>query len=112
MTLKLFMMYSYGVTMQLVSNPNWEWMSKSSNPTIYFHPDEEGHAFVGDKLLKNYNIKFLPFNDPVELPDDTTVFFLVRHEPEGMCDLKNNTRWAFPAKGTRVDEDKHCPLSS
>ena len=100
--LKLFMMFEYGVSLQLVKNPNWEWMGQVTCPTVYFHPEESVHEFVGELFLKNYQINFLPFTDPVRLPERETVFFLVRHEPDGIWDRQTNTRWAYPAKGTRV----------
>lgn len=97
--LKLFMMPRDGVTTQLVPNPPWKWLS-DNNQKVYFHPDEEGHAFVGDMLFNNYNIKFIPFNDRTPIFYGENVFFLVHREPEGLW--IDSHRWAEPAKGTRV----------
>lgn len=99
--LEVFMMFESGVTPTLLSNPNWELMSKNKD-TVYFHPEDSVHEFVGELFLKNYDITFHPFTDPVQLPERKTVFFLVRQEPDGVWDRANDCRWAFPAKGTRV----------
>ena len=99
--LKLFMMFEGGVSTQLIANPRWQYMS-DTKVTVYFHPEESVHELVGELFLKNYTINFIPFNDPVRLPERESVFFLVRVEPEGNWDRQNNCRWAYPAKGTRV----------
>lgn len=95
------MMFEGGVSTQLIANPSWELMS-IYKATVYFHPEESVHELVGELFLKNYTINFIPFNDPVRLPEYKTVFFLVRHEPDGCWDARTKTRWAIPAKGTRV----------
>lgn len=99
--LKLFMMFEGGVSTQLIANPRRERMS-IDKVTVYFHPEESVHEFVGELFLKNYTINFIPFNDPVLLPERETVFFLVRHEPEGLWNQMDKQRMAVPAKGTRV----------
>ena len=100
-SLKVFMMFESGVTPTLLSNPNWELMTKNKD-TVYFHPEESVHEFVGELFLKNYTINCIPFTDPILLPERKTVFFLVRHAPEGNWDMANKQRYAVPAKGTRV----------
>lgn len=97
--LKLFMMFGTGVSTQLINNPRWNVMS-DTKVTVYFHPEDSVHEFVGELFLKGYAINFIPFNDLTLLPVNKTVFFLVRKEPEGLW--IDGKRWAEPAKGTRV----------
>lgn len=93
------MMFDGGVSTQLIANLNWELMSINRD-TVYFHPEESVHELVGELFLKNYAINFHPFNDTTQLPNNKTVFFLVRKEPDGLW--IDGKRYAEPAKGTRV----------
>lgn len=99
MKLKLYMMFEGGVSTQEVFNPHWGLMSRNK-ATVYFRPDEETHAYIGELFLKGYAINFTPFNGITQIPDNKTVFFLVHHKPEGLW--IDGKRWAEPAKGTRV----------
>lgn len=95
--LKLFQMYAGCVTTTLMPSPSWKRLG-IMNAIVYFHPEPATHEFVGELFLKNYTINFIPFTDKVEIPEHKTVFFLVREEPEGVWDVMNRTRWAYPAK--------------
>ena len=99
--LKLFQMYTGCVTANVIPTPGWERLGLL-NATIYFHPEPATHGFVGELFLKNYNINFIPFTAKVLIPRDKTVYFLVRREPTGLWDRRDNTRWAIPAKGTKA----------
>lgn len=99
MNVKLYMMFEGGVSTQEIFNPKWQMLSDHKR-TVYFRPDEETHAYIGELFLKGYAINFIPFNDITLLPDNKTIFFLVRHRPEGFW--VDGKRWAEPAKGTRV----------
>lgn len=98
-SLKLFMMYKHGVSLTLVCSPNWKGLSLDK-ATVYFHPEESVHEFVGELFLKNYSINFVPFTEKVVVRPDVTVYFLVRKEPDTLW--MYGQRWAIPAKGTRV----------
>lgn len=99
--LHVYMMFEGGVSLTEIMHPRWDIMSKN-NETVYFVPEPAVHEFVGELFLKNIPINFIPFNDVTVLPRKKTVFFLVRHRPEGLWDRDTDTRYAEPAKGTGV----------
>lgn len=99
MNLKLYMMFEDGAVTQDVFKPHWGLMSQYK-ATVYFRPDEETHAYIGELFLKGYAINFIPFNDITPIPGNKTVFFLVRHKPEAFW--VDGKRYAEPAKGIRV----------
>lgn len=97
MNLKLFVVFDSSVSPQLISNPKWKVISDHGR-TVYFHPEESTHEFVGELFLKNYTVNFIPFTGPVTLEERETVFFLVRKEPDGV--RLDGVRTIIPAKGT------------
>lgn len=97
MNLKLFAVFDGSVSTQLISNPKWKVISDHGR-TVYFHPEEATHEFVGELFLKNYSINFIPFTGPVTLEEREIAFFLVRDEPDGV--RLDGVRTIIPAKGT------------
>lgn len=80
MTATLRILLSYNAQMFKVSQPSWD-MVIANGATVYFEPCDEILAYLGDLLIKGYNIDTVPLASSTKLPLDTSVMLLTLREP-------------------------------